>query len=487
MMAVIPPLWKDVDAYLQVTAPPGVATILHYYPAYCFLARIPLYLGYGCESLQAGARWPASHFFAAPVLTNSGVYLLIALQHAALACAELYLITSITKPFSFRLLLAAVLASNPLFYAFAHCVGSEALSVIVLLFFATIGWKIISQATGSARRWLVVALLLCLCLLTRRVNVVLVALLPITFLTSAIVKWSTDRNYSTDFRKAAWALAIGIAALVVANGSVRLMSYAAGLEYRSHLGFTFLWRLKFLASLPVQERNRILDDVAARSKSPDVRKLTSYLHQAISSTSFWSEASTIRDARKLFDSDVHFDYALNRFALAFLLHSDPAFTRAVLHDLKIAGKVRPNDIIAGLLQHTIYFFDHRELMPQCAQLDTFSHNVPDTILRLGNHRYFRSWNMTYRVFFCLWLGVTFAFLSISNRQRSFAVDRAYIVTLTMVGIAIMFVTGAVTVFQVRFTLPMWELTMISSSILLGKLAEIFAMNRTRFLLPREAT
>ena len=40
MLTVIPPLWRDVDAYLQVTRPPGPETILQYGPLYCWLARI---------------------------------------------------------------------------------------------------------------------------------------------------------------------------------------------------------------------------------------------------------------------------------------------------------------------------------------------------------------------------------------------------------------------------------------------------------------
>jgi hypothetical protein len=46
MLSVIPPLWRDIDAYAEVTQPPGPGTILLYGPLYCFAARIPLYLGY---------------------------------------------------------------------------------------------------------------------------------------------------------------------------------------------------------------------------------------------------------------------------------------------------------------------------------------------------------------------------------------------------------------------------------------------------------
>src|SRR5438132_10583594 len=75
MLSAIPPLWRDVDAYIQVTQPPGVATILHYGPLYCFAARVPLYLGDAIECLRAGQSLPKLGFFIRPVLTISGVFL----------------------------------------------------------------------------------------------------------------------------------------------------------------------------------------------------------------------------------------------------------------------------------------------------------------------------------------------------------------------------------------------------------------------------
>ena len=63
MLSRIPPLWRDVDAYVQVTQPPGLGTILHYGPLYCFVARIPLYLGYAIDRVARGAPLPRASFF----------------------------------------------------------------------------------------------------------------------------------------------------------------------------------------------------------------------------------------------------------------------------------------------------------------------------------------------------------------------------------------------------------------------------------------
>ena len=82
MLTVIPPLWRDVDAYIQVTQPPGPATILQYSPLYCFAARLPLYLGYAIQSISAGQPLPRPDSFIHPILTDSGVFLLLLVQHA---------------------------------------------------------------------------------------------------------------------------------------------------------------------------------------------------------------------------------------------------------------------------------------------------------------------------------------------------------------------------------------------------------------------
>ncbi len=133
MLSVIPPLWRDIDAYVQVTQPPGPGTILQYGPLYCFVARIPLYLGYAIDCVGRRAPFPTPAFFIHPIQTDSGVFVLLLSQHLALCFAAFHLIAMTSRLFWVRLVLAVAWVANPLFYTFAHCVGSETLGLILLL------------------------------------------------------------------------------------------------------------------------------------------------------------------------------------------------------------------------------------------------------------------------------------------------------------------------------------------------------------------
>src|SRR2546423_10141169 len=83
MIATVPPLWRDVDAYIQLTQDPRITTFWGHGPAYGYVAKIPLFLGEQWE------RWRGIAVVApeggVSALTDTGVLLLIIAQHVALA------------------------------------------------------------------------------------------------------------------------------------------------------------------------------------------------------------------------------------------------------------------------------------------------------------------------------------------------------------------------------------------------------------------
>src|SRR5205809_2325000 len=132
LIAAVPPLWRDADAYVQTVFPPGAPTILSHGLLYCTLSRLPLWFGYLISG--AGPAVGLGHFIKHTQLTDTGVFALLFLQHVGLWCAVLYFINAITADLWARLLLATFFGSQPVFYSFAHCVGSETLSMIITVF-----------------------------------------------------------------------------------------------------------------------------------------------------------------------------------------------------------------------------------------------------------------------------------------------------------------------------------------------------------------
>ena len=496
MLSAIPPLWRDVDAYLQLTRPPGPNTILQYGPLYCFVARIPLYLGYAAECLRVGASLPTLSFFAHPVLSDSGVFLLVGSQHLALALTSSYVIAVSTRLLLVRFIIAVAWAANPLFYTLAHCVGGETLSMILVLLIGATGLRIIRQSRNVPKKeWLLVGVLLWLCTLTRQINAVLAGLLPLTlgllilYRSSAVrfagcqsrARWNGLRC-KQDFQKAMVAVAVGISSIVLANASLRTLCYVVEIPYHSVVGFAFLGRLKFLAALPVEERNQLLDNATKNANSADVKKVISLLRNEFrGGTAKWDIGAFKKGAQASLlppEGDVaqqqRFYHALNEMVAAFLCPPSKISLSAVATDLKTSQQITIPEVVGFLFVTTKFYFSHRDVMPQCASLITFRDKNADQIFALfKSHSYFQHpKKLTYRALFVCWAGLFAVFCLITKiRKRDGADLASYSAALMALGLFIMFANCLLAVFQPRYTLPMWELAIMSVTILFGAIME----------------
>ncbi|MGI9088280.1 MAG: hypothetical protein ACR2HH_11155 [Chthoniobacterales bacterium] len=486
MLAAIPPLWKDVDAYVQVTDAPGIATILHYEPVYCFAARIPLFVGNLFDCLRAGAPLPGFDFFANPVLGDTGVFLLLIGQHLSLLWGSLCIIRTASQSALVRILLAILWASNPLFYAFAHCVGSETLSLILLLFLAGAGWRILGEGLVRRKRtWMLFAILLLASSLTRHLNLVLAALLPSAFLLTANRRFleplpdrqSSRSQVSLDLQRASLAILLGIACLATAGLTLRALSDAAGIPYHSRYGFTFLWRLGFLGSLPPETRSQLFDHLKARSPA-DVRAVLEQLRKEFpfegKNWDILAFAEKLRAARypePNAKTEADLGLLLNRTAFQFWWPPEPNLIAAARKDFAKSLASRPSDVVEHLFRSTTFYFEHPDWMPQAANLKTFRNRTArDVLADLRQHRYFRQWkNCRYRTLFFVSLGGLVTLAAIGGVKNIELIS--YALTLTLVGLLMMFLNCLVTEFQPRFTQPMWVLTIISATIVFGRLGD----------------
>ena len=508
MLTVIPPLWRDVDAYLQVTRPPGAETILQYGPLYCFAARIPLYLGYAIDSIRAGHTLPHPDFFIHPVLTDSGVFLLLAVQHAALCFAAFCLITVATGIFWVRVVLVVAWAANPLFYTLAHCVGGETLSMILVVLLGATGLRIIRHSRNVRRKeWFLVGILLWGCTLTRQINAVLAGLLPLTFVLLGLyrlcavrfagyqssVRWNRLGSKQA-FKKAMVAIAIGISSIVVANGSRAMLCYATKIPYHSPAGFAFIDRLKFLAALPVEQRDQLLAMASKNANSGDVKNLISLLrNEIIGRAGSWDTGAFKNKARaSLFPLEGYpaqqqrLNHALNGMVAAFLWPPSKIFLGAAATDFERSQRIRIPDVVAFLFVTTRFYFSHRDVMPQCASLTTFRGKNADQIFAIfKKHSYFRHpKNVSYRGFLFMWIVLIAAFVMIAKvRKLDVAGVVSYAIAMMVIAILTMLANCLLAVFQPRYTLPMWELTIVSLFILFGGTTNAFFYQSGRLRSP----
>jgi hypothetical protein len=482
MLKTIPPLWKDVDAHAQVTAPPGEATILLYGPAYCSLARIPLYLGFAYDCWRAGSAWPSVSFFLQPKLTDTGVFLLVLFQHLALCASACLLIVSVTPLLLVRVIVALLWAANPLFYVWAHCVSTEALSMILLLLMAVAGLRILWDS--KRQWWLCYGILFTLTMLTRHINGVLGALLPIAFGFAGVtwhllarqpgkpeVREIMRRQATRDLRQAFFAIVVGVLCIILSEATLRLLSRAAEIHYHSTVGLTFMFRLGLFASLSPAERDEVIRHAIRANPSADVRTLLEVFRNAPSREGRLDVTEVLGQTRKLLPATSlqgdNFDRLLNETARACVLPPSQPYLRAVRTDFAKSVIIPIGDVISAPFVHTIFYFSHPNSMLQCANLETFRNHDQSSILGQLHSYLGARGKLHYHWLLLGWLVLMLIFACRARAQAIIVL--AYIFALNVTGLLMTTANCLLNEFQPRYTLPAWELLIIAVVIMLGAL------------------
>jgi hypothetical protein len=503
MITNIPPLWRDADAYVQLTENPVLVTFWGHAPAYSYVAKPLLLAGEQWERWHGNLspRLPQS---SQPALTNTGIWLVIICQHLALAAAVFCFIRVLSQFFWVRVALALAWASNALFYSYAHCLGSETVGLIFITVLATLGLRLIqSRREPGWTDWYAFAVVLGLCIFSRDLNLGLISLLPAALLLS----WARNRisvfgaagtrerlwlrrRGTRYLRQAIVAIAIGLACVAVANSLKKNLARKTRMQPHSRIGFTFLWRLNFLDNLSPEARGALLRKVSARAHSVPARQVIALLGQMHQEKADMSSGPFMQKAILLFDGPkwLELDRALNEMAFAFLLPPTPEHLQATKHDLVYALKMAPTEITSYLFATTAYYFEHKDDMPQCATLVTFVGTTADQIKSIpAQHLYFRLWQgLGYNKVFVVWLLAFVAFVIEARRRRlNLTPLAAFGVALTAVGLLICGTACLLHELEPRFALTLWQLHLLSLFLFLGKLADLFA-SRIRFETVRRA-
>ncbi len=483
MMATIPPLWRDADAYVQLTHDPRISKFWGHAPVYCYTAKVPLFLGEQWERFRGQPPVPRTFPSQLP-LTDSGIALLIAAQHLGLSLAALLFITAVTRPFWRRLLLSVLWASHALFYTFAQCVGSETLGLILIVWLAARAVRLVQSTVEPAwTDWYFFGGLLLICMLTRDLNSALAAILPLAFLipgTWDLITRSRGQKVARYFTQAIIATALGIACLAIAPSVPETLARKTRLHPHSRIGYTFLWRLHSLSYLPPATRASLMRKVSERAPSEQVRRLIQLYEQMMNeqsepldSTAFGSRAVEI------FGGIPHWeelDAGFKRMAFTFLWPPPPELCNIIKTDFVAVLKLPSTEISDYLFTTTAFYFFHKDGMPGLGHLSTYQHGATDATIEAlpSQHRYFRFWqHLTYRAAVALWLGVLFALIWAARRKGSrISATTGLAVALVLVGLFQTSVTCVVHDYEPRFNISMWELLLLSLFLLFGNLLDL---------------
>jgi hypothetical protein len=348
------------------------------------------------------------HFVWHTQLTDLGLRLLIATQHLGLCAAAAYFVHSLSTSLISRVLVAALIALQPLFYVFAQCAGSETLGVILVtviaaeLFGIARHWPVI-----SARRYVALALVLCCCILTRQVNRLLIIAPIAAGALLVVVSYRKKDSRRRGIAACATLAMVGLLALLWATSVTSLLCRRAQIPQRSKFGYTFLWRLNFLGNMPALDRHELLLKVAQAS-SPDERAVATTVDSSFAHGFSWDAANGALEVRRaVLDtnpgaSEAEIDQALNGFARRFLLPPARELREAALSDFIEATHRSAADISRYLFLTTDYVNEHLASMPQAAALEQFKH-PRSSLAQFAGIAYFQMWNwLSYRV---CWLGV----------------------------------------------------------------------------------
>jgi hypothetical protein len=494
----VPPLWRDTDGFNQIASTFAPKGIIHWLPGYCFFGRLVVIAAGIVASLVTGHGLPYLSI-GTPQLSDAGIYALLLVQHAFLFAALVYLVRTFVDGFWSRLAWSVVLALTPWMYTFANCIGSEAFSNPLVLLVTASGWRCLQAPSLTARRVAgLFGLLLAACL-TRQINLLLAALLPLSGLFVALhrlvlgpapIPVAGDGNHPDAgthpyrrvwpeamhwARRGALFSAVGVMAVLGSLGVQWVMCALFRVPYRSTFGETFEWRLNFLKEMPEPERARLLGRIAEKLDDPLITKALQGLDAALSR----GEPSNDMFLYEALDEDLdragvkqiqartyQIDLKLNRLARQFILSANPYLLRAIRNDfLRVPLSTQPEmaespfettDVLIALSGAPRY--------ARLRALACFQH-PPGFFTRYGQQTPYLQ--VLRGVPMLIWAVIAAAGALIAWRRRGAqgAIPVAYGGALVITGCLIALGTCASTFFGARLYLPVYSLFEIAALLI----------------------
>ncbi|MBV9489901.1 MAG: hypothetical protein JO069_09280 [Verrucomicrobia bacterium] len=494
----VPPLWRDTDGFNQIASTFAPKGIIHWLPGYCFCGRLVVIAAGIVASLVSGHGLPYLSI-GNPQLSDAGIYALLLVQQAFLFAALTYLVRTFVDGFWYRLGWSVVLALTPWMYTFANCIGSEAFSNPLVLLVIAVGWRCFRAPSLTAGKIAgLFGLVLAACL-TRQINLLLAALLPLSclflglhrfvlgFTPGPVAGGGDGPDAGAPSQRRVWpdathwagrcALfgAVGAMAVLGSLGVQRVMCALFRVPYRSTFGETFEWRLNFLKAMPGPERARLLGRIAEKLDDPVITKALQSLDASINRGEqpndmflYYALDEDLDRAglKQLQARTYQIDLKLNRLARQFILSADPYLLRAIRNDfLRVPMSTQPE--MAESPFETTDMLIALSGVPRYARLRalaSFQH-PPGFFTRYAHRTAYLQVLGGVPMLSWAVIAAAGAFMGWWRRGAQAAIPVAYSGALVVTGLLIALGTCASTFFGARLYLPVYSLFEVAALLM----------------------
>jgi hypothetical protein len=472
----LPPLWRDEDAFNEIASTFAPRGIIHYLPGYCLGGRLIVFTGSVFGSLLRGHGVPDLSLNFTP-LNDAGICTLLVVQHLLLIFSLFYAVRTLSDHFPMRVLLAAFFALTPWAYVYANCIGSEAFSNPLVYLIAAFGWNCLRTAELSRRKVGIFFGLLLAAALTRQINGVLAAGLPIALLPLAgkelIFRGATDRSRFRYARRLVIFVAVGLSAIGASVLIQRTMCRLFRVPFSSTFGETFSYRMSYLENMPEYERAAILAGISAQVRDPVLTEALQSLDRSLYQGQKWSnmflyykiDEILLRSGVDEIERrtwEIHLK--LNRMAICVLLSGEPNFRNAVWTDFVLSPFFVQPDLAYSPFELTDWVqtqlpFPRYERLRGLASFQHQEGYYKTAWTQIPYFHLFDRVPMLEMVCLTFALALVFGGLALTGfcRNPITEVGAWYAIAMVAVGLLISFATCLSTYFQGRLYLPVYAL------------------------------
>lgn len=349
----LPPLWRDEDAFNEIASTFAPRGIIHYLPGYSLGGRLIVFAGSVVGSLLRGHGVPDLSLNFTP-LNDAGICTLLVVQHLFLILSLFYAVRTLSDHFQIRVLLAAFFALTPWAYVYANCIGSEAFSNPLVYLIAAFGWNCLRAAELSRRKVGIFFGLLLAAALTRQINGVLAAGLPIALLPLAVkelifrgpsANWARGPSHFRYSRRFLIFVAVGLSAIGASVLVQETMCRLFRVPFSSTFGETFSYRMSYLERMPERERAAILAGISAQASDPVLTEALQALDRSLDQGQKWNNmflyykideillrSGVNETERRTWETHLR----LNRIAMCVLFSGEPNFRNVVWTDFVLS-------------------------------------------------------------------------------------------------------------------------------------------------------